>query len=298
MPNAAPIEIRFMSAALSGTSDRAEGEQQQQEAQPDDDRDHQRQLVGDLVGEVDVAGRGAADVRRSCPCPWSPCGIVLSRRSLTRSSVASIGRRGRRRSRCRPRRAVVVDQRLCDRLDARGLLHVGPQRLQARIGGRVLGLLAAGRRLLALLCRLLLGLLLGLLLRAPCAERLLRDLLLLVLLLLLLVDVVDAASGRPSPAGRACRRRSSSGPLVAGARSPRRSGRRTGALSCLVGSAPLSVLAQVQVERSAARARPGRPGDDRRRGHGRRGDERAPSAPSRAACCRATCLRPAAARAS
>ena len=41
---------------------RAEGEQQDDEAERDDDRDHLRQLVADLGGEVDVAGGLAADV--------------------------------------------------------------------------------------------------------------------------------------------------------------------------------------------------------------------------------------------
>ena len=43
----------------------------------DDDRDHQRQLVGDLRREVDVAGGLAADVGAA---PWSPssaAGIVV-----------------------------------------------------------------------------------------------------------------------------------------------------------------------------------------------------------------------------
>src|SRR4051794_32722155 len=41
---------------------RAEGDQQDDEAEGDDDRDHQRQLVGDLRRQVDVAGGLAADI--------------------------------------------------------------------------------------------------------------------------------------------------------------------------------------------------------------------------------------------
>ena len=39
------------------------GHQQDEEAEPDDDRDHQRQLFGDLVREVDVAGGLSTHIR-------------------------------------------------------------------------------------------------------------------------------------------------------------------------------------------------------------------------------------------
>ena len=67
--------------------DRAERDHQQQEAERDDDRDHERQLLADLVGEVDVGGGRAADEGGRRPVALSASGMTSSRSRLTSSTV-------------------------------------------------------------------------------------------------------------------------------------------------------------------------------------------------------------------
>ena len=107
--------------------------------------------------------------RRSCSCPSSPSGSCRRAGAATRSLGRPVGGRGRRRHVQHRRGARRVDERLGDRLDAGGLLEVVAQVLQARVGRRLLELLALVVGLLLDLVDLLVELRLDLRLRLRCA---------------------------------------------------------------------------------------------------------------------------------
>ena len=88
-PYAAPIESRFMTAALSGTSDRAEHHHQQQEREPDDDADEERQATLDAVTEVDERGGDHRPRRPRRRCRRPRRSSRSPRSWATRSAVAT-----------------------------------------------------------------------------------------------------------------------------------------------------------------------------------------------------------------
>ena len=86
--------------------------------------------------------------------PFVAAGIVSSRSVSTRSLGRAVRRRGRRGRGDHRRGARVVDERLRDGVDAGRLLEVVAQVLQARVGRRLVGLLALVVGLLLDLLRL------------------------------------------------------------------------------------------------------------------------------------------------
>ena len=177
MPYAAPTESRFISPAVSGTTIERKAIRSSRKLSSDHGRDHERQLLADPVGEIDVAGGLAADVGRQRGPLDAPSGITGERSVLTRSSVASadgavvgitVNDRGVARLVDRRRRDVLDALRLADLVLELDQPRVARRRSSGTASCCVGLLLLLGRRLRR---DLLLGLGLRLVRRAPPRPR-------------------------------------------------------------------------------------------------------------------------------
>ena len=126
-PNAAPIEMRFMTPAVSGMTIERNASSSSRKLSADDDADREHEAARRSRRRGRRSPRSCRRRRRSCPAPFVAAGIVSSR-SVPHEALGRLVRRRGRRGRGHDRRgARVVDERLGDRVDAGGLLQVVAQ---------------------------------------------------------------------------------------------------------------------------------------------------------------------------